>query len=329
MEKTGAGTYRYGFNGQEKSIEIKGEGNHNTAEYWEYDTRLGKRWNPDPVIKYHESPYAAFANNPIWFSDPLGADTISFTKSSWSGPEPKQTLDNYKPKRPGGTSFGINVRVAEGDDVFYYTETHTDYNADGTATTTSNTQQFDPVKDHKNGVTETSYMFGLLTYKDNDRLTLAKFAPKELLNYLINKSDGWTRLAYMDAKALQPSYTLFKGLQAIEEAAVSYYGFSLGMRALSSLRTAGSGELFNFTQTTLAHMGNPGRRVPVQILDDVIKNSKAFPDPQGTNALMYYERLYRNGKAYNFEVLYDKTTNTILHFQYGRKAMGPLQAIPK
>ena len=30
----------------------------------------------DPVIKYHESPYVAFANNPIWLIDPNGADTI-------------------------------------------------------------------------------------------------------------------------------------------------------------------------------------------------------------------------------------------------------------
>ncbi|WP_156187507.1 hypothetical protein [Peribacillus loiseleuriae] len=32
---------------------------------------------------------------------------------------------------------------------------------------------------------------------------------------------------------------------------------------------------------------------------------------------------------YNLEVLYDKTTNTIYHFEYARKAMGPLPAIPK
>jgi len=31
----------------------------------------------DPVVKHHESPYAAFANNPIWFGDPNGADTTA------------------------------------------------------------------------------------------------------------------------------------------------------------------------------------------------------------------------------------------------------------
>ena len=41
-------SYRYGFNGQEKDNEIYGTGNLNTAEYWEYDARIGRRWNVDP-----------------------------------------------------------------------------------------------------------------------------------------------------------------------------------------------------------------------------------------------------------------------------------------
>ncbi len=91
----------------------------------------------------------------------------------------------------------------------------------------------------------------------------------------------------------------------------------------------GGKELFNFTKTTLKHMNNPGRKPPVSILDDAIKSTKGLPDPQGTKALMHYTQMTRNGKLYNLEVLYDKATNTILHFQYGRGAMGPLKAIPK
>lgn len=72
---TGASGYRYGFGGQEMSNEIKGIGNSYTAEYWEYDPRLGKRWNVDPVIKEWESPYAVFNNNPIFYSDPKGLDS--------------------------------------------------------------------------------------------------------------------------------------------------------------------------------------------------------------------------------------------------------------
>jgi hypothetical protein len=68
--------YRFGLNAQEKTDEISGSGNHTTALYWEYDPRIAKRWNTDPVVKHHESPFACFANNPIWFTDFNGADSV-------------------------------------------------------------------------------------------------------------------------------------------------------------------------------------------------------------------------------------------------------------
>jgi hypothetical protein len=48
--------------------------------YWEYDSRIGRRWNVDPKPNPSISNYATFANNPIWFSDPLG-DTLKFKGS--------------------------------------------------------------------------------------------------------------------------------------------------------------------------------------------------------------------------------------------------------
>jgi len=72
----------------------------------------------------------------------------------------------------------------------------------------------------------------------------------------------------------------------------------------------------NFTQTTLQRMQKPNRFVPVQTLIDAIKNGVAKPDPQGTKAIMYTIEMFRNGKAYQLEVLYEKATNTILHFLY-------------
>ena len=53
-----------------------GEGVSLTTEFWQYDTRLGRRWNVDPVFKEYESPYACFAGNPVWFADRFGADTV-------------------------------------------------------------------------------------------------------------------------------------------------------------------------------------------------------------------------------------------------------------
>jgi hypothetical protein len=64
--------YRFAFNGQEKVNEINGIGNHNTALFWEYDTRLGRRWNLDPVDQISISNYAVFNNSPIMYNDVLG-----------------------------------------------------------------------------------------------------------------------------------------------------------------------------------------------------------------------------------------------------------------
>jgi len=65
-------SYRYSINGQEKDSELNE--NTTTAEYWEYDSRIARRWNADPVIKEWESPYLCFSGNPIFYADPDGMD---------------------------------------------------------------------------------------------------------------------------------------------------------------------------------------------------------------------------------------------------------------
>lgn len=99
---TAAGAYRYGFNGQENSVEIA-EG-LTTAMFWEYDSRIGRRWNMDPVNKEYESPYSCFKNNPILLTDILGND-----------PEDPKDPDTYKVKNKETLShiskkFGISVK---------------------------------------------------------------------------------------------------------------------------------------------------------------------------------------------------------------------------
>jgi hypothetical protein len=75
---SGEDDYRFGFNTQEKVNEIVGVGNHNTALFWEYDTRLGRRWNLDPKPQISISDYAINANNPIANTDFLGDFTSKF-----------------------------------------------------------------------------------------------------------------------------------------------------------------------------------------------------------------------------------------------------------
>jgi RHS repeat-associated protein len=70
--------YRFGFNGQELDDEINGSGNTYSALFWEYDSRLGRRWNVDPLSNSFpwQSSYAAFNNNPINKIDPTGEAAI-------------------------------------------------------------------------------------------------------------------------------------------------------------------------------------------------------------------------------------------------------------
>jgi hypothetical protein len=108
-EKADVGAYRFGMNGQERVDEVSGSGNHYTAMFWEYDSRLGRRWNQDPKPNPSISNYAAFANNPIWFSDPLG-DTVKIThRTGFLGLGKKQTL-NYE----GGSLFNADGSAYSG-----------------------------------------------------------------------------------------------------------------------------------------------------------------------------------------------------------------------
>ena len=130
---------RFGFQSQERDDEISGSGNLYTAEYWEYDSRLGRRWNTDPLAEKPDnigwSPYAFCWNNPINVVDPDGRSgepvinkkdgTITVTQhlvffggkatselsgkmatgiaSQWNGAHGKVTVD--------GKSYKVNFKV--------------------------------------------------------------------------------------------------------------------------------------------------------------------------------------------------------------------------
>jgi hypothetical protein len=77
--------FRFGFNTQEKDKEIYNNNETYTATFWEYDGRLGRRWNVDPINKHWESSYSCFSNNPMFLIDPNGADTIYASKNTETG----------------------------------------------------------------------------------------------------------------------------------------------------------------------------------------------------------------------------------------------------
>ncbi len=73
-------SYRYGAaNGQEKSTEINNDSY--TAKFWQYDSRLGRRWNIDPRPNVSISVYTAYAGNPVIGIDLLG-DTLGVNSSN-------------------------------------------------------------------------------------------------------------------------------------------------------------------------------------------------------------------------------------------------------
>jgi len=197
--------------------EVKGQDNSYTTQFRQYDPRISKWLSIDPVVKEHESPYGAYANNPIMFTDPNGADTITIHSHTVV-----QDMPNGNSNIQTGKS--VDIKFSDSKDVFYYNSSLKRYDIDGNLIQNeSSNREFDPEGKGYSGITETNYFFGYLSRKDDDRTTLAKIAPQDLIEYLVEKSDGWTELAYKDALYIQKSLPVFYGLQKVSEFAYSFY----------------------------------------------------------------------------------------------------------
>jgi len=120
VKATNCDTYRIGFNGHEKTDEISGYGNHNTAMYWEYDTRLGSRWNVDPKPIPTISNYACFGNNPIQNYDILG-DSLDAANNDASKNDIKNLTPNnayivFKAKENGTVAVKLDFKGLSPDE---------------------------------------------------------------------------------------------------------------------------------------------------------------------------------------------------------------------
>lgn len=76
-------SYRYGFQGQEKDDEIKGEGNSLNFEFRMYDSRDGKFLSLDPLSKQypHNSPYAFSENRVIDGIELEGLEYLNYSEA--------------------------------------------------------------------------------------------------------------------------------------------------------------------------------------------------------------------------------------------------------
>jgi len=94
--------FRFGFNTQEKDKEIYNNNETYTATFWEYDGRLGRRWNLDPKPISSLSSYNTFANNPNLFKDVFG-DVFKIGKNDLVAKEDVKSI--VKPKNQKYVKF--------------------------------------------------------------------------------------------------------------------------------------------------------------------------------------------------------------------------------
>jgi len=100
-----SGVYRFGFNGQEKDNEIKGEGNSLDFKFRTYDPRLGRFLSLDPLAPSypHNSPYAFAENRVIDGIELEGAEYLNSTSVYSEGLGVS-----------AGIGFGFNVAISQG-----------------------------------------------------------------------------------------------------------------------------------------------------------------------------------------------------------------------
>lgn len=97
---------KYGFNGQLKSDEIGAD--QYTAESWQYDARIGKRWNVDPLASKFpwQSPYCGLDDNPTNKPDPTGAGTEDL---HIKGPDGQQAFNELQSSVGGYLNLSMDA----------------------------------------------------------------------------------------------------------------------------------------------------------------------------------------------------------------------------
>ena len=189
--------YRYGFNGQEKSDDVTA-GNY-TALFWEYDSRTGRRWNLDPVLKVGESPYSALSNNPIWRSDPNGDTDSTGNSVKPIGPGPKTPMFSIRIGGTGGP-WGSNATTS----IFRLYGNKTYYNSSPNGTSATGQSEFKI--DEPNSFIQLQFRVG--GQSSNMQIGLNWFKQK----FRDNTTDGF---GYEVPTAVQGSFAINNNLTSV------------------------------------------------------------------------------------------------------------------
>lgn len=160
------------MNGQENDDEIAGTGNITTALFWEYDTRLGRRWNVDPEPYAFMSDYSCFADNPILLTDPLG-NRVKYGDEGTSRADRRRIKAQIKEERKNNSAFDAEFRAQrkEKDMTYVYQDRVENVNINGqkvavTGATIKDRIIEDPVSKTDKDVT-VAWNIGLIKLPDN------------------------------------------------------------------------------------------------------------------------------------------------------------------
>jgi len=296
---------KYQYNGKEKQSKEFYDGS-GLVEWYDfnarmYDPQIGRFISNDRVgeLAHNLTGYRFGFNNPILYNDPSGLWEGTYRRGDAGFEQLLSSLQN-------GT---FNIDDGENDK---------DKDKDNKKSNSSTAAQ---IAFYKNFAKKPT------SYKEdfNRRVGYAV----DLMQRASDDPD------FYENSALYSGQFYAATLPILDEALVEQgFMYTFGELLGAVFKFAGSGgvtkKFLNFTRTASNHLDEAGRRIPIEIIKQVIETPMTVvSDPRGTSAHMYFSQLWRNGELYNVEVLYDRASNTVMHFKYSRAPMGPLPKIPK
>ena len=162
-----------------------------------------------------------------------------------------------------------------------------------------------------------------ITYLDPDGRDILESVSNFVAGFGDTISFGLTSFARNQLQKLH-------GINAVDTESVSYVtGDSAGMvfdafaggkvvgYLLSGIRIGKVAKSLKFTKTAMRRMSDSNRYVPRYILAEAIVTGKRVVDPQDAkNAIKIVSSMFKSGKKYQLNIIYNKVKKIVMHFHY-------------